>query len=86
MTWAPGLPVVTAADLADWKTWRTERKRQQQRERRLSCPRIDYYPDTEANALIRRLSGPLVGGDFSSVINRIVAEWAGSERRSFPTP
>ena len=86
MSWAPGLRVVTAADVAQWKVWRTERKRQQQRDRRARYPRIDYYPDNEADALIRSLSGPFVGGDFSSVINRIVAEWADRCHRNFVTP
>jgi hypothetical protein len=86
MTWAPGLPVVTAADVAEWKTWRTERKRQQQRDRRAKYPRIDYYPDKAADALIRSLSYPSVGGDFSSVINRIVAEWCDRCHRNKPTP
>jgi hypothetical protein len=86
MTWAPGLPVVTAADVAEWKTWRTERKRQQQRDRRARYPRIDYYPDKETDALIRSLSGPFVGGDFSSVINRIVSEWADRCHRNKFTP
>lgn len=86
MTWEPGSPVVTAADSAEWKAWRNERKRQQQRDRRARYPRIDYYPDTEADALIRSLSGPVVGGDFSSVINRIVAEWADHCHRNFATP
>ena len=39
-------------------------------------PRIDYYPDKDADALIRSMTGRFVGGDFSSVINRIVGEWA----------
>ena len=86
MTWAPGQPVWTAADVADWKVWRAERKRQQQRDRRARYPRIDYYPNNEANALIRSLSGPCVGGDFSSVINRIVAEWAERCHRNKLTP
>ena len=36
----------------------------------------DYYPDNEADALIRELSGKFKPGDYSSVINRIVSEWA----------
>jgi hypothetical protein len=76
MTWAPGLPVRTEADALAWRQWRAERKRQQQRYRRTRHPRIDYYPDEDADALIRSLSGHFAGGDFSSVINRIVAAWA----------
>ncbi|GAP67261.1 glycosyltransferase family 28 N-terminal domain protein [Mizugakiibacter sediminis] len=33
MTWTPGQPVVTAADVADWQAWRKARKLEQQRER-----------------------------------------------------
>ena len=50
--WRPGLPVLTAADHADWTQWRKDRKRQQQRDRRARYPRIDYYPDGDALALI----------------------------------
>jgi len=76
MTWQPGMPVRTAQDTAEWQEWRKASKRQAQRARRATYPRIDYYPDPESNALIRSLSGPFVGGDYSSVINRIVVEWA----------
>lgn len=76
MTWAPGLPVETEVDAAAWRQWRAERKRQQQRDRRARHPRIDYYPTAEAYALIRSLAGPHVGGDFSSVISRVVAAWS----------
>lgn len=76
MSWAPGLPVITEQDHQSWQQWRKDRKRQQQRERRAKYPRIDYYPSDEASALIRGLSSNTVGGDFSSVLNRIVSEWA----------
>lgn len=80
--WKPGKPVLTAQDHADWEEWRSNRKRLQQRDRRARYPRIDYYPDKEADALIRSQSGRFVGGDFSSVINRIVAEWAEDRHRN----
>ena len=76
MTWQPGRPVVTAQDHADWQAWRKDRKRQQQRERRATNPRIDYYPSDEAHAIIGALMRPQAGHDLSSVINRIVTEWA----------
>ena len=38
--------------------------------------RIDYYPSNEAAALIDRLRTRFAGGDASSILNRIVAEWA----------
>lgn len=76
MNWKPGMPVTTAADLADWQRWRLARRRQQQRDRRATNPRIDYYPSTEAAALIYGLRFHGAGGDMSSVINRIVVDWA----------
>ena len=76
MTWRPGTPVVSAEDRADWLAWRKDRKREQQRARRACYPRIDYYPSPEAVAVIDRLRFPAYGGDLSSIINRIVAEWA----------
>lgn len=75
MTWQPGQPVVTEQDHKQWEQWRRESKREAQRWRRARNPRIDYYPDESSVALIRSLSGHFVGGDYSSVINRIVSEW-----------
>lgn len=83
--WQPGRPVLSADDDAAWRAWRADRKRQLQRERRATNPRIDYYPDKEAAALIRSMTGPSVGRDYSSVINRIVAEWADRCHRNFYT-
>ncbi|WP_373716179.1 hypothetical protein [Roseateles sp.] len=76
MTWQPGTPVTTVQDHADWEAWRKERKREAQRWRRARNPRIDYYPDAEAVALIYGMTRPGLGGDLSSVINRIVRSWA----------
>ena len=76
MTWQPGTPVRTQQDHADWQHWRRERKRQQQQWRRARYPRIDYYPDKHAAEVIDGLRRPCVGGDLSSIINRIVSEWA----------
>ncbi len=76
MSWQPGKPLRTAQDRGEWETWRRERKRQQQRDRRARYARIDYYPDDDAAAVIYSMVKPQVGGDFSSVINRIVGEWA----------
>ncbi len=77
MSWAPGQPVVTATDHAQWESWRTERKRQQQRDRRAKNPRIDYYPSSDALAVISRFWGQTAWhpSDVSSVLDRIVAEW-----------
>lgn len=76
MSWQPGQPVATEQDHKEWEQWRRDSKREAQRWRRARNPRIDYYPDKDAVALIRSQSGHFVGGDYSSVINRIVAEWA----------
>jgi hypothetical protein len=76
MSWQPGTPVVTEQDHADWAAWRRDRKREGQRARRARYPRIDYYPDAQVDALIRSMTMRTVGYDLSSVINRIVSEWA----------
>lgn len=76
MSWQPGQPVVSEQDHKDWEHWRRERKREAQRLRRARYPRIDYYPDDAALALIDQERRPRIGGDASSIINRIVREWA----------
>ena len=76
MNWQPGTPVTTEQDRAAWAKWRNDRKRESQRYRRAKYPRIDYYPDALAETVIRDRTGQFVGGDLSSVINRIVTEWA----------
>ncbi|HEX7128731.1 MAG TPA: hypothetical protein VF217_01530 [Rhodanobacteraceae bacterium] len=72
MTWTPGQPVATAADVADWQAWRKARKLEQQRERRASLRRIDYHPGAEAQAVIDARCGPFAGGDYSAVIDALV--------------
>ena len=76
MSWQPGQPVATEQDNKEWNQWRRESKREAQRRRRSRNPRIDYYPSPEADALIRSMAGRFAGRDFSSIINRIVSEWA----------
>jgi hypothetical protein len=44
--------------------------------RRSRLRRIDYYADEAAEAIIDKLRAPGIGGDASSILNRIVAEWA----------
>lgn len=73
--WQPGMPVRTAEDHSAWRSWRLERKREQQRARRAKYRRIDYYPDECAKGLIDSLGHRSVGGDYSSVINRIIGAW-----------
>jgi hypothetical protein len=74
--WQPGRPVVTAQDDAEWQAWRRARILEQQRERWKQMRRIDYYPSKEAAAVIDRFRHRYANGDTSSVLNRIVAEWA----------
>ena len=66
----------TEQDQRDWAAWRRERKRQQQRERRARYRRLDYYPDETALQVIESLVLPRAGHDYSSVLSRIVTEWA----------
>jgi hypothetical protein len=47
-----------------------------QRARRNRLRRIDFYSDETTAAIIEKLRVPRVGGDASSILNRIVAEWA----------
>jgi hypothetical protein len=72
MTWQPGQPVTTTNDCADWQAWRKARKLEQQRARRQSMPRIDYYPSRQAIEAICARMFPHVDGDFGSVIDRLV--------------
>ena len=58
----------------DWKDWRRHRILELQRERRRMYPRIDYYPSKEALAAINARCGNYPGGDYSSVINRLVED------------
>ena len=47
-----------------------------QRKRRATRPRVDYYPDAVALAVLKKLRVHRVGGDASSILNQIIAEWA----------
>lgn len=80
MTWFPGQPVVTAEDRADWQLWRRARILESQRERRASERRVDYYASPAASALIDSMRTKQTGGDASSIINRIIEEWAASPK------
>lgn len=74
--WEPGKPVITEQDHIAWQAWKKHSILEAQRARRARYPRIDYYPSEEALEIIRTLTGDYVGGDKSSVINRIIQEWA----------
>jgi len=77
MTWQPGQPILSASDDAEWRAWRKARKLEQQRERRRRYPRIDYYPSGAARAVIMANAGNHPGGDFSTVIDRLILSGAG---------
>ena len=61
--------------------WRRRRALEGQRFRRSQLRRIDYYVAEEAAKVIDGLRRPYVGGDYSSILDRIVQEWA-EHRRS----
>ena len=78
MTWQPGLPVATASDDAEWRAWRKASKLEAQRQRRRQYPRIDYYPGKDAHAVIMANAGNHLGGDYSTVIDRLILSAAGA--------
>jgi len=82
MTWLPGQPVVTAEDHAEWQHWRRFRILEGQRDRRAKMRRIDYYASPKSNAVIDSMRSKQVGGDASSILNRIVADWAARNSKS----
>jgi hypothetical protein len=55
---------------------RKQRVLELQRRRRRSKRRLDYYADDAALAIINGLRTRSVGGDASSILNRIVQDWA----------
>lgn len=81
MTWQPGQPVVTVDDTADWQAWRKTRKLAQQRGLRAMYRRIDYYPGKEAAAVIDACRYPYAGGDYSSVIDRLILAGTANPRK-----
>lgn len=73
--WKPGKPVITEDDRAEWQAWKKCSILEAQRGRRAKYPRIDYYPSKAALEIIQAHTCAYAGGDYSSVINRIVQEW-----------
>lgn len=63
------------------REWRRSRANEQQRQRRKKYRRVDYYLSEEAAAVIDAETHHGVCGDYSSVINRIVTEWASKQRK-----
>ena len=77
----------SAACPAGSPTAKRERTRElariRQRRYREGKTRIDFYPDERAIEIIDRLRTRTVGGDASSILNRIVRGWCA--RRSAAT-
>ena len=63
--------------LHDHDPGRQARKRALQRQRRQGVKRIDYQPSTHVLTLITLELRPYVGGDYSSVIDRLILKAAG---------
>ena len=72
----PSKPVTTEDDHAAWQAWKKRSILEGQRARRAKYSRIDYYPSKAALEVITAQTHGYAGGDYSSVINRIVQEWA----------
>jgi hypothetical protein len=50
--------------------------------RNIECKaRIDFHPDARAIEIVNRLRTRSVGGDASSIINRIIRDWSARQRR-----
>jgi hypothetical protein len=69
----PFVAAMADDERALWQRWRALRL---QCERRARMRRIDYYASPAADAVIDGLRSGTRGGDASSILNRIVAEWA----------
>jgi hypothetical protein len=80
-TWDSGDPIGFRDDAEEQALWRQYRTLKLQRERRGRHRRIDYYAAPAADAVIAGLRNAKRGsGDASSVINRIILEWADIRR------
>jgi hypothetical protein len=76
LTWQPGSPIISEQDHLEWDPWRRERILTARRHRRSRLGRIDYADvSSEAGAIIDELRSH-ARGDFSSILNRVVVEWA----------
>jgi hypothetical protein len=60
----------------EYLRWRRFCQRQSKNRRRREMRRIEYCANPIAEAVIDGLRTRYVGGDASSILNRIVAEWA----------
>src|SRR5438045_17847 len=77
------LPETMGGQAADRSQTGRDRILTLQRDRRKRLRRIDYYASAEAAAIIDRLRAPRCGGDASSILSRIVREWA-ARQHSIP--
>ena len=63
----------------EWNIQRKARILELQRERRRTSRRIDYYPSKEALQAIEERCYRYAGGDYSSVINRLILDATGEQ-------
>ena len=70
--WQPGRRVLTESDYQEWQAWRKQRTLEAQRHRRATLRRIDYYPSSEAAAVIDAHTYRRTGGAYGDVIDRLV--------------
>ena len=66
------------------REWSQRRILEAQRHRRAQLRRIDYYVSDEVAQIIDAQRRPGVGGDASSILDRIVLEWAARSGISQP--
>ncbi len=73
MTLREGQHCETSVDAAEILVQKHKRQLEYQRKRREQRRRIDYYPSDKALEVIRaRTHHGSVGGDYSSIINKLV--------------
>jgi hypothetical protein len=72
----PGEPPLTEDEEREYLRWRRFCQRQSKNRRRREMRRIEYCANPIAEAVIDGLRTRYVGGDASSIINRIIAEWS----------
>lgn len=75
MSWTPGLPVVTQADMLEWEAWRRARKLELQRARRRRVRRFDYEADPTIAGVVdavQRVHGRM---PVSRVLDALICDW-----------
>jgi hypothetical protein len=72
----PDEPLLTEGEEREYLRWRRFCQRQSKNRRRREMRRIEYCANPIAEAVIDSLRTRYVGGDASSIINRIITEWS----------